>query len=82
MTVQAQRAQYLEAGDVVEACVQSSDGAIDLGVRRNRVIVEESKPRMKRLLIECMTKCPARAGSRRRSSISAELPPPGSNALG
>ena len=39
MTVQAKRAQYLKAGDVVEACIQSS-GAIDLGVQRNRVIVE------------------------------------------
>ncbi len=40
MAVQAKRAQYLKAGDVVEACIQSSDGAIDLGLQRNRVIVE------------------------------------------
>ena len=40
MTLQAKRAQYLKAGDVVEAGIQSSDGTIDLGVQRNRVIVE------------------------------------------
>jgi 2,4-diketo-3-deoxy-L-fuconate hydrolase len=40
MTVQAKRTRYLKAGDVVEACIKSSDGAIDLGMQRNRVIVE------------------------------------------
>lgn len=36
--VQEGREQYLKAGDVVEARIQSPDGAIDLGVQRNRVI--------------------------------------------
>lgn len=36
--VQASRPQYLKAGDVVEARIQSADGAINLGVQRNRVV--------------------------------------------
>jgi 2,4-didehydro-3-deoxy-L-rhamnonate hydrolase len=38
MKAQAQRTQYLRAGDVVESRIRSSDGAIDLGVQRNRVV--------------------------------------------
>src|SRR5438093_13414975 len=34
----AKRTQYLKAGDVVEARIKSADGAIDLGVQRNRVV--------------------------------------------
>jgi 2,4-didehydro-3-deoxy-L-rhamnonate hydrolase len=37
--VQEGRPQYLKAGDVVEARIQSPDGAIDLGVQRNKVIM-------------------------------------------
>ena len=40
MSVQAKRARYLKAGDVVEARIQSADGAIDLGVQRNTVVLE------------------------------------------
>ena len=40
MSVQARRTQYLKAGDVVEARIKSADGAIDLGVQRNRVVAE------------------------------------------
>lgn len=40
MNVQAKRPQYLKEGDVVEARIQSADGAIDLGVQRNRVVIE------------------------------------------
>lgn len=36
--VQAARTQYLKAGDVVESRIRSEDGAIDLGVQRNRVV--------------------------------------------
>jgi len=36
--VQEGREQYLKAGDVVEARIQSPDGAIDLGVQRNKVV--------------------------------------------
>ncbi len=36
--VQEGRDQYLKAGDVVEARIQSADGAIDLGVQRNKVV--------------------------------------------
>ncbi|CAD5109908.1 fumarylacetoacetate hydrolase family protein [Zestomonas carbonaria] len=38
MKVQAGRSQYLKAGDLVEASIRSSDGVIDLGVQRNRVV--------------------------------------------
>lgn len=36
------RPQYLKVGDVVEARIRSADGAIDLGVQRNRVVGEAS----------------------------------------
>jgi 2,4-didehydro-3-deoxy-L-rhamnonate hydrolase len=36
--IQSERTQYLKAGDVVEARIQSRDGRIDLGVQRNRVV--------------------------------------------
>ena len=38
--VQAKRTQYLKAGDVVEARIRTDDGAIDLGVQRNRIVEE------------------------------------------
>jgi 2-keto-4-pentenoate hydratase/2-oxohepta-3-ene-1,7-dioic acid hydratase in catechol pathway len=38
MKAQARRPQYLQPGDVVEARIRSADGAIDLGVQRNRVV--------------------------------------------
>jgi 2-keto-4-pentenoate hydratase/2-oxohepta-3-ene-1,7-dioic acid hydratase in catechol pathway len=38
--VQAQRTQYLKAGDRVEAWIRSEDGTIDLGVQRNRIVDE------------------------------------------
>jgi 2-keto-4-pentenoate hydratase/2-oxohepta-3-ene-1,7-dioic acid hydratase in catechol pathway len=40
MRVQGKRAQYLKAGDVVEARIRSADGAVDLGVQRNTMVVE------------------------------------------
>lgn len=36
--VQEGRDQYLKAGDIVEARIQSPDGFIDLGVQRNKVV--------------------------------------------
>ena len=38
MKIQAGREQYLKGGDVVEARIATADGAIDLGVQRNRII--------------------------------------------
>jgi hypothetical protein len=38
MQAQKRRPQYLQPGDVVEARIRSADGAIDLGVQRNRVV--------------------------------------------
>ena len=38
--VQAKRTQYLQVGDVVEARIRTDDGAIDLGVQRNRIVDE------------------------------------------
>jgi 2-keto-4-pentenoate hydratase/2-oxohepta-3-ene-1,7-dioic acid hydratase in catechol pathway len=38
MKVQSGRTQYLKAGDVVESRIATADGAIDLGVQRNRVV--------------------------------------------
>lgn len=38
--VQAARPQYLKAGDLVESRIRSRDGAIDLGVQRNRIVDE------------------------------------------
>lgn len=40
LRVQAGRPQYLKPGDVVEASIASADGAIDLGVQRNRIVEE------------------------------------------
>ena len=40
--VQAARTQYLKPGDLVEAQIRSADGAIDLGVQRNRIVAESS----------------------------------------
>jgi 2-keto-4-pentenoate hydratase/2-oxohepta-3-ene-1,7-dioic acid hydratase in catechol pathway len=39
--IQAKRTQYLKPGDVVESRIRSEDGAIDLGVQRNRVVEEQ-----------------------------------------
>ena len=41
LKVQAARPQYLKPGDVVEARIHSSDGRIDLGMQRNRIVAEE-----------------------------------------
>jgi 2-keto-4-pentenoate hydratase/2-oxohepta-3-ene-1,7-dioic acid hydratase in catechol pathway len=41
LKVQAGRTQYLKPGDVVEARIHSSDGRIDLGTQRNRIVAEE-----------------------------------------
>ena len=38
MKAQADRSQYLKAGDLVEASIRSADGVIDLGLQRNRVV--------------------------------------------
>jgi 2-keto-4-pentenoate hydratase/2-oxohepta-3-ene-1,7-dioic acid hydratase in catechol pathway len=38
--IQAGRGQYLKPGDLVQARIRSSDGAIDLGVQSNRVVEE------------------------------------------
>ncbi len=38
MKIQAGRAQYLKAGDVVESRIATADGAIDLGVQHNRIV--------------------------------------------
>ncbi|HJW46022.1 MAG TPA: fumarylacetoacetate hydrolase family protein [Lysobacter sp.] len=38
--IQARRPQYLKPGDLVEAIIRSADGAIDLGVQRNRIVKE------------------------------------------
>lgn len=38
--IQARRSQYLNPGDVVEASIRSADGAIDLGMQRNRIVKE------------------------------------------
>lgn len=40
LKAQEGRSQYLKPGDVVEARIHSADGAIDLGVQRNRVVGE------------------------------------------
>ena len=37
---QARRTQYLAPGDVVEARIRSTDGRLDLGVQRNRIVAE------------------------------------------
>jgi len=38
--IQARRPQYLKPGDLVEASIRSADGAIDLGLQRNRIVKE------------------------------------------
>jgi len=38
--IQSRRPQYLRPGDLVEAIIRSADGAIDLGVQRNRIVRE------------------------------------------
>ncbi len=38
MKIQAGREQYLKGGDVVESRIATPDGAIDLGVQRNRIV--------------------------------------------
>src|SRR5271166_524598 len=38
MKIQAGREQYLKGGDVVESHIATPDGAIDLGLQRNRII--------------------------------------------
>ncbi len=38
--VQSRRPQYLKVGDLVEARIASSDGNVDLGVQRNRIVAE------------------------------------------
>ena len=40
LKVQEKRSQYLKPGDQVEAHIRSTDGLIDLGVQRNRVVGE------------------------------------------
>lgn len=40
MKLQARRTQYLKVGDIVEARIRSSDGRLDLGVQRNRIVAE------------------------------------------
>ena len=40
MKIQSKRTQYLKPGDLVEARIRSTDGRIDLGVQRNRVVAE------------------------------------------
>jgi 2,4-diketo-3-deoxy-L-fuconate hydrolase len=40
---QAKRPQYLQPGDVVESQIFSTDGAIDLGLQRNRVVVTDER---------------------------------------
>jgi 2,4-diketo-3-deoxy-L-fuconate hydrolase len=40
LDIQAGRSQYLKPGDRVEASIRSADGAIDLGVQRNRIVKE------------------------------------------
>lgn len=38
LEAQARRPQYLQVGDLVEASIRSTDGRIDLGLQRNRVV--------------------------------------------
>jgi 2-keto-4-pentenoate hydratase/2-oxohepta-3-ene-1,7-dioic acid hydratase in catechol pathway len=42
LAAQARRTQYLSPGDVVEATIRSSDGLLDLGIQRNRIVAEVS----------------------------------------
>lgn len=38
--IQGRRSQYLKPGDLIEASIRSADGAIDLGMQRNRIVKE------------------------------------------
>jgi 2-keto-4-pentenoate hydratase/2-oxohepta-3-ene-1,7-dioic acid hydratase in catechol pathway len=38
LKIQARRSQYLNPGDIVESRIATADGAIDLGVQRNRIV--------------------------------------------
>jgi len=40
MKIQAGREQYLKADDLVESRITTPDGAIDLGIQRNRIVDE------------------------------------------
>ncbi|WP_420210636.1 fumarylacetoacetate hydrolase family protein [Burkholderia aenigmatica] len=40
LKVQSARPQYLKAGDLVEASIRSTDGRVDLGMQRNRIVAE------------------------------------------
>jgi 2-keto-4-pentenoate hydratase/2-oxohepta-3-ene-1,7-dioic acid hydratase in catechol pathway len=40
LAAQARRTEYLSPGDVVEATIRSSDGLLDLGIQRNRIVAE------------------------------------------
>jgi hypothetical protein len=40
LKAQSTRSQYLKVGDVVEASIRSSEGDMDLGVQRNRIVAE------------------------------------------
>jgi len=40
--IQARRSQYLRPGDIVESRIATTDGSIDLGVQRNRIVDEAS----------------------------------------
>jgi energy-coupling factor transporter ATP-binding protein EcfA2 len=42
LAAQARRTEYLSPGDVVEATIRSSDGLLDLGAQRNRIVAEVS----------------------------------------
>jgi 2,4-diketo-3-deoxy-L-fuconate hydrolase len=42
LNLQAERTQYLQVGDVVEASIISHDRSINLGVQQNRVVAEAS----------------------------------------
>jgi 2,4-didehydro-3-deoxy-L-rhamnonate hydrolase len=40
LDVQSRRKQYLRPGDIVEARIRSTDGRLDLGTQRNRIVAE------------------------------------------
>jgi hypothetical protein len=40
MSMQTKRTGYLKPGDLVEARIRTTDGRIDLGVQRNRIVAE------------------------------------------
>jgi 2,4-didehydro-3-deoxy-L-rhamnonate hydrolase len=41
LKIQSERPQYLQTGDLVEASIRSADGAMDLGVQRNRIVAQD-----------------------------------------